>query len=101
MSSVLGTSLTTGDQVFESGMRATAVGTLADPADAASGSSNPKWDSEWRGPEIHGVLLVAGNTTALVKEKLDRIVKLFDGSVKLDFKLDGKVRPGDQKGHEQ
>ncbi|SMQ48323.1 unnamed protein product [Zymoseptoria tritici ST99CH_3D7] len=98
ISPVVGLNLTTNDQDFEAGMRATAVDKLADPKSPMS--SDPIWDPEWHGHEIHGVLLVAGNTPALVKEKLDRIVKLFDGSIKLAFKLDGQVRPGEQKGHE-
>ncbi|SMR49317.1 unnamed protein product [Zymoseptoria tritici ST99CH_3D1] len=98
ISPVVGLNLTTNDQDFEAGMRATAVDKLADPKSPMG--SDPIWDPEWHGHEIHGVLLVAGNTPALVKEKLDRIIKLFDGSIKLAFKLDGQVRPGEQKGHE-
>jgi hypothetical protein len=36
-----------------------------------------------------------------MKARLDRIVKLFDNSIKVSFKLEGNVRPGEQKGNEQ
>ncbi|CZT15973.1 uncharacterized protein RCC_01813 [Ramularia collo-cygni] len=93
-----GTDLKTGDADFEAGMKSSAVGTLNDPK--KDGSATPKWDDEWLNNNIDGVLLVAGNTTALVNEKLDRITKLFGDSMKLAFKHSGKVRPGEQKGHE-
>lgn len=91
----------TGDKIFEAGpMKTTAVEELADPPKTGD-TGDPKWDDVWLQSEIDGVLLVAGQTPELVKEKLDRIVKLFGDSTKLAFKEDGKVRPGNQKGHEQ
>lgn len=99
ISQATGADLKTGEADFEAGMRSSAVSVLADPKKDDSGT--PKWDDEWLNNEIDGVLLVAGNTSALVREKLDRVVKLFSDSVKLAFEDSGNVRPGEQKGHEQ
>lgn len=89
----------TGESSFEQGMKANAVSSLQDPPQTGN-RSMPDWDTHWLDKPIDGVLLVAGNTPDLVQDKLDHINKLFDGSIKLAFKVAGKVRPGDQKGHE-
>lgn len=99
ISQVTGANLATNEPEFEAGMKSSAVGTLNDPI--GSDATTPKWDAEWLNKEIDGVVLVAGNTAALVQEKLDRIVKLFGGSAKMVFKECGSIRPGDQRGHEQ
>lgn len=99
MSKATGVDLETGDADFEAGMKSSAVEKLDDPK--KDNSSTPKWDQEWLNSEIDGVLLVAGNSTGLVKEKLDRITKLFGDSVEMAFKHSGNVRPNEQKGHEQ
>lgn len=99
ISQATGVDLETGDADFAAGMKSSAVGTLSDPK--KDGSNIPNWDEEWLESEVDGVVLVAGNSSALVQDKLDRIVKLFDGSIKLAFKHIGAVRPGGQKGHEQ
>lgn len=81
-------------------MKATAVSGLQDPIKPGTGGQAPNWDSAWLSTSIDGVLLVAGNTTGLVREKLDRIIKLFDGSVQLAFEIHGQVRPGEFRGTE-
>ncbi|KAK4493896.1 hypothetical protein PRZ48_015081 [Zasmidium cellare] len=88
----------TGESSFEKGMRNGAVSGLQDPP--KQGSSDPDWDAVWLNNQLDGVLLVAGNTPELVQDKLDRIKKLFGTSAKLAFRIDGKVRPGAQKGNE-
>lgn len=89
----------TGESSFEQGMRSGAVSGLQDPP--KQGSSDPDWESVWLNNQLDGVVLVAGNTPALIQDKLDRIKKLFGNSAKVAFRIDGKVRPGAQKGNEQ
>lgn len=89
----------TGESSFEQGMRSGAVSGLQDPA--KQGTSDPDWEAAWLNNQLDGVVLVAGNTPQLIQDKLDRIKKLFGGSAKLAFRIDGKVRPGAEKGNEQ
>lgn len=98
---VTGIDPNTKDVNFQDGMRKGATGTLNDPIKDDGTGTTPKWDDEWLNNEIDGVVLVAGNTPELVEERLARIVGLFGDSVKVAFKESGKVRPGEQRGHEQ
>jgi Dyp-type peroxidase family len=93
-----GVDANTKEPIFEAGMKSQAVKELADPKGE---NSDPKWEQQWLTNEgVDGVLLVAGNTSGLVQEKLDRILKLFGDSVKLAFKESGNVRPDEHKGKE-
>lgn len=56
---------------------------------------------KWLNNKLDGVLLVAGQTTQLVHDKLNRITQLFGSAAKITFKIDGNVRPGKDRGKEQ
>ena len=105
-----------GDDDFNDGMLAGANG-LGDPMTESGGKVIPKWDNNWipgslakDAPgvtkEIHGLIMVTGDNQLRVDEKLGAIRKIF---TKPDYtkiisevhKLEGNVRPGNQKGHEQ
>ena len=56
--------------------------------------------------DIHGVILITGESHATVDEKLADIEKIFrvdtpSASIHKIFKVVGDVRPGKEKGHEQ
>ncbi|EME41920.1 hypothetical protein DOTSEDRAFT_27026 [Dothistroma septosporum NZE10] len=90
-------SLNTGS--FNSGMKTIAVGGLQDPIKPGT-ATDPVWADQWLNNKLDGVLLVAGQTTQLVQDKLNRITQLLGPAAKIAFKLDGNVRPGDQRGKE-
>ncbi|PPJ57342.1 hypothetical protein CBER1_01382 [Cercospora berteroae] len=100
IASVTGLQTNTGDSIFETGMKSAAVSGLQDPIKQGANPQTPDWEADWLNKQVDGVLLVAGNSTGLVKEKLDRITALLSNSVRLAFKVDGKVRPGAQHGRE-
>lgn len=80
-------------------MKRGAVNTLQDPI--KQNTQDPAWTDQWLSNKLDGVLLVAGQTTQLVQDKLNRITQLFGPAAKIAFKIDGNVRPGDQRGKEQ
>lgn len=78
---------------------------LADAADLGdpgtqSGATTPQWDPAFLG-DIHGVILVTGECQVTVNDLLNQTVNIFQSTVKEVIRLEGKVRPGDEKGHEQ
>lgn len=92
--------LQTQDQVFESGMKATAA-SLHDPLQNGS-QTEPAYESAFLTPEnIHGVILAAGSDDATCSQKLQKIMGIFGSSAREVNRLSGKVRPGAMKGHEQ
>lgn len=87
-----------GDPAFASGMKAVAKETLQDPLK----NGQPNYEKAFMSPDkLHGVILVAGNTTQIVKNKLGDIKKFLGGTVSEIETIEGKVRPGDVNGHEQ
>ncbi|KXS94273.1 hypothetical protein AC579_7278 [Pseudocercospora musae] len=100
ISSVTGVSTNIADNVFQTGMKQAAVQDLQDPPRPNADGNTPNWEDDWLTKQIDGVLLIAGNTTALIQEKLNQITRLFNDSIKLAFEISGQVRPGENKGHE-
>ncbi|KAK5701795.1 hypothetical protein LTR97_004613 [Elasticomyces elasticus] len=90
MSSVLDDlPLETQDSSFEAGMKAAAA-SLQDPMN--SETSEPAWESPYSIQDIHGVILVAGSG--------DKLTGIFGSSLEEVHQVSGKVRPGENKGHE-
>lgn len=87
-------------KLFSKGMKKDAQD-LGDPvADEEAAPST--WDAPFMVPQkIHGVVLVAGNSAANVKNKLFEVRDILEGLVKEIVTVDGKVRPGDMRAHEQ
>ncbi|KAF8518402.1 fungal peroxidase [Hysterangium stoloniferum] len=81
-----------GDSAFTGGMFADAA-FLGDP-----GTSN--WVSAFAGTSIHGVFLLASDSTALIDIEIAAIKLLFGSSITEKYSLAGQARPGDQLGHE-
>jgi len=86
---------------FKVGQKADATN-LGDPKKA---DGNPDWDPAFL-QEIHGVILIAGNSHLNVNKKKLEIETLFGvntplASIKEVTSIIGDVRPGDQHGHEQ
>lgn len=91
--------LKTQDLAFEAGMKAAAA-SLHDPVQA--GSTDPAWESAYLTPQnIHGVVLVAGSDDGVVQQKLQKLTSIFGSTVSEVSRVSGKVRPGENKGHEQ
>ena len=96
--------LSTGDVLFEKGMKAGAVTDLNDPIKSGT---EPACDAPFMQPQnLHGVVLVAGNSPENVKSQMDKVKSFwkFPGSnafISEVTTLKGKVRPGEFKGHEQ
>lgn len=87
-----------GDGPFNSGMKAVAKDILQDPV----ANGQPKYEPAFMSPDkLHGVILVASNTPEGVNNKLAAIKKVLGSTVKEVDTIEGKVRPGKNKGHEQ
>lgn len=86
--------------VFKNGALEDALA-LNDPMDG----DKPKWDPEFL-ERIDGVILVAGDSQKTTGEKVHEVTNIFGhgsnrSSIHIVRSIDGKVRPGDQAGHEQ
>lgn len=87
-----------GDAPFNSGMKAVAKDVLNDPV----ANGQPKYEPAFMSPDkLHGIILIAGNTPAIVDKKLADIKGVLGATVKEVTTIKGKVRPGNVKGHEQ
>lgn len=87
-------------QLFSKGMKVDAED-LGDPV-AGESAAPSTWDAQFMSPEkIHGVVLVAGNSAANVQNKLLEVRDVLEGLMKEVVTVDGKVRPGDMRAHEQ
>ena len=77
--------------------------------DQGTVKSDDSFDPDWLPAfkqDIHGLILVAGDSHHTVHEHLDKIKDIFhvghhDASVHEVLRLVGDVRPGDESGHEQ
>lgn len=63
-----------------------------------------KWLLEFQ-REIHGLIVIAGDSQATVGQKLVEVKKIFGGkqnsTIQAVKRIDGNVRPGMEAGHEQ
>ncbi|KAL9609257.1 MAG: hypothetical protein Q9167_005958 [Letrouitia subvulpina] len=93
-----------GDKTFNAGMLADAEN-LGDPGTKpSSGPFDPDWKPEFK-KEIHGMILVAGDSRTTTHEKMEQVTKIFkvgehDASIHRIFQIIGDVRPGKEQGHE-
>lgn len=62
----------------------------------------PDWDKHWMDKEnpIHGVVVVASQDDTCYAAAIQHVKDQFKTSIRINFKLDGKVRDGKLKGHE-
>ncbi|KAI0966915.1 hypothetical protein F4678DRAFT_483543 [Xylaria arbuscula] len=84
-----------GDSFFKMGM-------LADAS--ALGDDVSDWDADFK-KEIHGVVAITANNTAVLQRTLDHIKKIFrvgqrDATIDEVTRLLGQTRPGAENGHE-
>jgi hypothetical protein len=91
------------DPYFKSGQKAAAV-SLGDPTDPNK-PSEPAWIPEFK-ESIDLVILITGDSRERISERAKFIEEAFgigtsDASVRVILTLDGAVRPGAERGHEQ
>ena len=86
---------------------------LGDPIEPGS-QFTPKWDKNWIPgaivkdatgkdvivKDIHGLIMVTGDNPNRVENRLNEIKDHFSSASSV-HQLEGNIRPGDQKGHEQ
>jgi hypothetical protein len=93
-----------GDSVFNKGMLADAEN-LGDKGTKSSDAFDPQWLDEYK-EEIHGVILVTGDSHKTVQGKLEEIKDIFsvgekDATIHKVLSVVGDVRPGAVSAHEQ
>ncbi|KIJ46058.1 hypothetical protein M422DRAFT_29451 [Sphaerobolus stellatus SS14] len=81
-----------GDPLFTAGQEADAS-VLGDP-----GTTN--WVPSFVGKQIHGVFLLASDTTSNLNSFLSDLNAILQGAIQEVYSLNGAARPGDQQGHE-
>jgi len=77
---------------------------LGDPRDP-SASSEPDWIDEFK-EKIDLVILITGDSSERIDDRAQGIEDIFglntaEASLRQVIALNGKVRPGEHKGHEQ
>ncbi|KIJ50747.1 hypothetical protein M422DRAFT_27288 [Sphaerobolus stellatus SS14] len=88
----LGVTDNLGDPLFAAGQEVDAT-PLGDP-----GTAN--WVPSFLGKQIHGVFLLASDTTSNLNSFLSDINAVLQGSIQQIYTLNGAARPGNQQGHE-
>lgn len=94
-----------GDSAFDAGMLAGAEALGDKGTTSASGEFNPNWVPAFK-HDIHGVILITGDSHKTVHEKLAQIEHIFhvrahNALIHEVYRTVGDVRPGKEKGHEQ
>ena len=94
-----------GDSAFDAGMLAGAAALGDKGTTSASGEFIPNWVPAFR-HDIHGVILITGDSHVTVDRKLAQIEKIFhvgahNALIHEVYRTVGDVRPGKEKGHEQ
>ena len=84
------------DDGFTAGQLADAKGL----GDEMNGNGTPEWNPQWK-QNIDGVLSVAGSSPQSVEKLVHQARAILGSSIKDIIALDGHVRPGKEKGHEQ
>ncbi|TFK71840.1 peroxidase TAP [Pluteus cervinus] len=92
------------DTAFLGGQAADAEG-LGDPGSGTGPTFVPDWDAAFKGNQIHGSFLVAGDSHPTVDSKIREIEKIFGvntpkSSICHILSISGDVRPGVESGHE-
>lgn len=83
---------------FIKGQQADALENLGDPTSADG--KTPDWDPHFL-QDLHGVILISGDTHGTTDIKKAEIDLIFNSSIKEIITLRGDVRPGAEDGHEQ
>ena len=83
---------------FIGGQQQDALTNLGDPTSADG--KTPAWDPHFL-QDIHGVILISGDSHKTTDEDKDKIEKIFKSSIKEIITIRGDVRPGAEDGHEQ
>jgi hypothetical protein len=83
---------------FIIGQEQDALNTLGDPKSADG--KTPDWDPHFL-QDLHGVILISGDSHGTTDKKKAEIDHIFGSSIKTIITLRGDVRPGDEAGHEQ
>lgn len=95
------------DSAFLAGQRVDAGENLLDKGTGQGTNFSPDWEEPFK-KEIHGVIILAGDSHATVDAKLNQIKEIFGvgpGGAKSSLAevttIRGDARPGDQSAHEQ
>ncbi|KZV89013.1 fungal peroxidase [Exidia glandulosa HHB12029] len=64
------------------------------------GDVSADWEPVFKGTEIHGVFIVASDTSANVDAQVGKLESALGSSINKLYTLQGNSRPGDQAGHE-
>ena len=83
---------------FIKGQKQDALDTLNDPKSADG--KTPDWDPHFL-QDIHGVILISGDSHGTTDKKKAEIDRIFGHSIKEIITIRGDVRPGAEDGHEQ
>ncbi len=94
-----------GDGTFTTGMLADASSLGDKGTTSASGAFDPDWDPEFK-QDIHGLILIAGNSHATVNETFRQVERIFsvktqNATIHEVTRKIGDVRPKKEAGHEQ
>ncbi|KDR71616.1 hypothetical protein GALMADRAFT_143869 [Galerina marginata CBS 339.88] len=92
------------DTAFLNGQRFEAGANLGDKGTGSGQDFVPDWEEPFK-KEIHGVIILAGDSHASVDKKLQEIKLIFDvggrtSSIAEITSVQGDARPGDQSAHE-
>ena len=79
---------------------------LGDTGKSNGGGFDPAWDPAFKSNKIHGLISAAGDSANTVNEVISKVEATFrvgkpEASINLIKRIDGKVRPGEEEGHEQ
>ena len=83
---------------FIVGQEQDALNNLGDPKSADG--KTPDWDPHFL-KELHGVILISGDSHESTDNKKREIDNILGSSIKEIITIRGDVRPGAQDGHEQ
>ena len=83
---------------FMIGQERDALASLGDPLSADG--KTPDWDPHFL-RDIHGVILISGDSHGTTDKKKAEIDQIFGSSIKEIITIRGDVRPGAEDGHEQ
>jgi hypothetical protein len=83
---------------FIIGQEQDALTNLGDPKSADG--KTPDWDPRFL-QDLHGVILISGDSHETTDKKKAEIDLIFNSSIKEIITIRGDVRPGAEDGHEQ
>ncbi|KAJ7256340.1 fungal peroxidase [Mycena rebaudengoi] len=75
-------------------------GQFKDSSNLGDPPGSPNWVPEFKGTEIHGVLLLASDTVENIDSQLASLKSALGSSIREIYSLQGAARPDDQEGHE-